>query len=302
MHRLLLFCAFVPAVLFGAAPAAIGGKVYRESLAITSLRGISEKTILFGADGRFVYLKLANVNLVSQAFAQGSVLLAAPPADGIYTYTKTGESTGTAELLHDGGIKITLLMEFLSASAGASFSDPRFPYLTFSLSDLSAVQNAPAMNVSMRGRVAAGQPVVVGFVVPGIRPPVTGLRVTSPDANQRDVLIRVVGPSLSQFGVAGNWVDPSFQLFRGSAPAGDDEFHYADWSIIPTVNGGTAANPSGVAAFKKIFNHVGAFPLLDGSKDAAAVVRLAPGAYTIVANPAKGDAGGEVLVEAYFLP
>ena len=34
----------------------------------------------------------------------------------------------------------------------------------------------------------------------------------------------------------------------------------------------------------------------------AAVVRLPPGAYTIVCNAPAGDPGGDVLIEVYFLP
>jgi len=41
---------------------------------------------------------------------------------------------------------------------------------------------------------------------------------------------------------------------------------------------------------------------LAGSKDAADVVRLAPGIYTVVASAGAGDAGGEALIEVYTLP
>jgi hypothetical protein len=111
---------------------------------------------------------------------------------------------------------------------------------------------------------------------------------------------------LSKFGVSNVWADPDFTIHRADGPFFIGEFHYGDWSKVdhPAVSGPASQfpNPDGVAAFKKIFDHVGAFALLDDSKDAADVVRLAPGEYTVVASADPGDPGGEVLVEVYFLP
>lgn len=42
----------------------------------------------------------------------------------------------------------------------------------------------------------------------------------------------------------------------------------------------------------------GAFPLATGTKDAAMLVTLEPGAYTVLVG-AQGTAGGEALVEVY---
>ncbi len=44
------------------------------------------------------------------------------------------------------------------------------------------------------------------------------------------------------------------------------------------------------------------FPLITCSKDVVDAVRLNPSAYTIVCVTAAGDAGGEALIEVYFLP
>jgi hypothetical protein len=193
-------------------------------------------------------------------------------------------------------------MLFTSATAGRSDRAQ-----AFTLSDLTTLQIAPAANVSLRGRVTAGQPLIVGFVVPGTRLP-EGLERSAADAVARDILIRVVGPSLTQFGIARVWADPDFQIFRDNVRAPNRQWHYPDWSTFTNryspdnLPVDTRPNPDGVAAFRKIFSYLGAFPLLDNSKDAADVVRLGPGAYTIVCDPANGDAGGEVLIEVYFLP
>jgi hypothetical protein len=98
--------------------------------------------------------------------------------------------------------------------------------------------------------------------------------------------------------VSGVWADPDFQLYQGPAPANPKEVHDGHWSVQP-FSGGL---PSAAAGFQKIFDYLGAFPLLAGSKDAADVLRLAPGAYTVVASAGAGDAGGEALLEVYTLP
>jgi hypothetical protein len=47
---------------------------------------------------------------------------------------------------------------------------------------------------------------------------------------------------------------------------------------------------------------VGAFPLVAGSTDAAFVVTLAPGIYTVVGSSADPDGAGVLLVEIYEVP
>ena len=67
------------------APDSIAGKVYRDTTVIASLRGGSERTILFGTDGRFVLLKFASANFLSLQL-QSSFVLEAPRGDGAYVY------------------------------------------------------------------------------------------------------------------------------------------------------------------------------------------------------------------------
>jgi hypothetical protein len=298
MIKYLLGGLLFPGLVWAAAPDSIANRVYRENFAVASLRTATEKTILFHAGGRFTFLKMASVNFVATEYG-GRVVLNAPPGDGTYTYRKTAESAGTIELRFDQGESETLSLQFTSESAGMAMPGrSSTPDSTFSLTDLSEVGRAPAANISMRGRVGAGQPLIAGFVVPGERLP----PASRPNATQRDVLIRVVGPSLSTFGVANPWADPDFELFAGAAPANVAEFKHSDWSALPAIYNTSANRAALMAGFRRIFQYVGAFPLPNDSKDAAAVVRLAPGAYTIVAQPAASDAGGETLIEVYFLP
>ena len=55
------------------------------------------------------------------------------------------------------------------------------------------------------------------------------------------------------------------------------------------------------ASLANLFGVIGAFALPEGSRDAALVVRLSPGVYSALLRNASDDAGGDPLVEVYFL-
>ncbi|MBM3872684.1 MAG: esterase-like activity of phytase family protein [Verrucomicrobia bacterium] len=126
------------------------------------------------------------------------------------------------------------------------------------------------LNVSSRGRLGAGADAhIVGFVVSGARP--------------KTVLVRGVGPALGAFGVTGAAFDPSIQVFSstGSLVAAND--NWGDLSSLADAS-----------------QRAGAFPLALGSRDAALLLNLGPGNYTVVAS-ATGPSGIG-LVEVYELP
>lgn len=126
--------------------------------------------------------------------------------------------------------------------------------------------SAPVLlNASARCRVGAGAEVLIaGFVITGDTP----VRV----------LVRAVGPTLVDYGVTGVLEDPRLTLYQGlDAVASSD-----DWA--PSL---------GIT-----FAQAGAFPLRPGSKDAALVAELAPGAYTAHVQ-GSGASSGVALVEVY---
>jgi hypothetical protein len=126
-------------------------------------------------------------------------------------------------------------------------------------------------NLSARTELGS-EPLIVGFVVNGTQP--------------ARVLVRAVGPGLGAFGLTGLASDPRLTLIRQSDGA----------TIAQNDDWGTAAGNLTAA-----FASSGAFPLAAGSKDAALVVELAPGAYTArLQNATAVD--GVVLAELYQLP
>ncbi len=128
-------------------------------------------------------------------------------------------------------------------------------------------------NLSTRAQVGSGESVLIpGFVLAGDAP--------------RRVLVRAIGPGLTAFGVAGALADPTLEVLRGSE--------------VVAANDNWQAQPAGAAAATAAVD-AGAFPLAAGSRDAALVLNLAPGAYTLrVAGV--GGATGVALAEIYLLP
>lgn len=99
------------------------------------------------------------------------------------------------------------------------------------------------------------------------------------------ILLRGVGPGLSRFGVANPLPNPRLDLFRQSVPVGNND----DWS---ETRAGEIAAAAGA---------VGAFALPNGSRDAALLVTLAPGSYTLQLT-SELSASGLALMELYVVP
>ena len=119
-----------------------------------------------------------------------------------------------------------------------------------------------------------------GFTGTGENILTPGIIITGDGPKQ--LLIRAVGPTLASYGVGGVLADPQFRV----VPLG------RDFAVASNDNWG------GTAALQAAFLQTYAFPLPTDSRDAAVIVRLPPGGYTIQATGV-GDTTGNVLVEVY---
>lgn len=129
------------------------------------------------------------------------------------------------------------------------------------------------INLSTRGRVGAGEDVLIGGIV------VEGVLA-------KRLLIRAAGPSLGALGVGAPLANPRFRIVNDSGATvaqNDDWGQYSDPAALATA---TAES--------------GAFAFAAGSKDAALIARLEPGQYTVVVESADASEG-IALVEAYEL-
>jgi len=123
-------------------------------------------------------------------------------------------------------------------------------------------------NLSARNKVGTGANILIaGFTLDG--------------EGARNLLIRAVGPKLSEFGVTGVLTDPKLEIYSGSTKIAEND----NWSVTLAA---TSAS-------------VGAFALTAGSKDAAITVSLPAGGYTVQVSGADGGVG-EAIVEIYELP
>jgi hypothetical protein len=123
-------------------------------------------------------------------------------------------------------------------------------------------------NLSARNKVGVGANILIaGFTLQG--------------SGTRNLLIRAVGPKLTDFGVAGVLTDPKLEIYSGTTKLYEND----NW----------------LSSLSTTFASVGAFALNAGSKDAAITVALPAGAYTVHVSGANGGIG-EALVEIYELP
>ena len=94
--------------------------------------------------------------------------------------------------------------------------------------------------------------------------------------------------SLTAFGVAGAIVDPRLRVFTGAELIAEND----NWSAVSAETSATA----------QAARDTGAFALANGSKDAALILTLAPGAYTAQVSGADGASTGVALIEVYEVP
>jgi hypothetical protein len=129
------------------------------------------------------------------------------------------------------------------------------------------------INVSARAITGTGRaPLIAGFTIEGETP--------------ARVLLRGVGPGLTQFGIANALARPRLTVFRGSAQIATN----ANW------------NSGEVPALTETANAVGAFALPSKSLDAALLLVLLPGSYTAEISSADDASSGLALIEVYEVP
>jgi hypothetical protein len=121
------------------------------------------------------------------------------------------------------------------------------------------------INLASRGTSGNGRTLISGFVISGTDP--------------KRVLLRAVGPALARFGLSSALADPKLEVYNS---AGRVILDNDDW-----------VGRESAAAMAQ----VGAFSLVEGSKDAAILATLDPGAYTIHVTSKGPD--GIALAEIY---
>jgi hypothetical protein len=136
--------------------------------------------------------------------------------------------------------------------------------------------SATLTNISCRAYVGTGANIGIG-----------GFTVTGQPGSTVQVLIRAVGPTLSQYSLTGVLAQPVLSLFNSTGV-----------QIATNTGWGNNSNVSGISA---AFASSGAFPIPSGSADSALLMALSPGTYTAQVSGLNGSTG-IALIEVYEVP
>ncbi|RKX35703.1 MAG: hypothetical protein DRP71_02875, partial [Verrucomicrobia bacterium] len=129
-------------------------------------------------------------------------------------------------------------------------------------------------NISTRGEVGTDSKILIaGFVIAGDVP--------------KQVLVRGIGPRLADFNVDGTLSDPYLRIYKNATPEALWVASNDNWSDHPDATDIATTTAA-----------VGAFGLIQGSKDASMLTWLEPGTYTVQVSGVD-DRTGVALVEVY---
>jgi hypothetical protein len=170
--------------------------------------------------------------------------------------------------VYDSGIQSYVMMRYAAGANG-----------TTTFTELPEEHTNGLVNTSVRAVVPAGRPVILGFYL----------------TSRTTVLIRAGGPALAAFGVSGTLQNPTLRVFSGADVIGAND----DWDHQTHSDGYMTLDEEITIATAKC----GATPYAAGSKDAAMMRTLEPGAYSAFAEaPAGSNASGEIIFEVYQVP
>ncbi|MFM7751947.1 MAG: MBG domain-containing protein, partial [Opitutaceae bacterium] len=216
----------------------------------------------------FIGTLQGTVQAIALPSGQAAVLLQGP--DGVFGgildlgtgYSFSGALSGATQV---SGV--------FAADKGAltgTFKLPNEVQADFSGLATSQPATGRLINLSSLARSGSGDATLIaGFTVEG--------------SAQRTFLVRGAGPSLAGFGVAVYAANPRLRFYQGASLLAEND----DWHAGPSGAGGIAA----------VSSRVGAFPLAEGSADAALLSTVGPGSYTV--HVEAGGADGLALAEIY---
>ena len=246
------------------------------------LRAIGPTLSTFGVSGVLsnpvlqLYDSSGNLLLTNSGWGGDSGLVAVFSQVGAFALPAGSADAAAVATLQPGAY--TVQVSGAAGSTGIALVE------VYDVSASSQACGQRLVNVSSRGEVTNGVGVLVtGFVVSGNSP--------------KKVLIRGAGPTLqSSFNFPGTLSDPILSVFSstGAVIAQND-----NWGTpTPVTSTQAVASASDLVS---AFTAVGAFPLGSGSKDAALITTLAPGAYTVQISGV-GGATGVAIIEVYEMP
>ncbi|MEO5960559.1 MAG: Ig domain-containing protein [Opitutaceae bacterium] len=195
-----------------------------------------------------------------QIASDGPLLAATAARVGAFALPNGSKDSALLATFSDGAHSTTMVRA--SGTTGVALTE---------IFDTDLTATSRLINVSARMNVAAGEgALIAGFIIAGNAP--------------KTVLIRGVGPSLAAYGVAGVLADPQIALFSNTTQIASND----NWEV-------GASTPAQITTASA---GVGAFAFAGGSKDAALMITLQPGGYSVLVTGV-GNATGVALIEIY---
>jgi len=264
------------------APSSVAGLTYRQDMTyvLDHFDGYLSTTLQL--DGTYI-------DRLGVAEMYNTPMIYGTPSSGTYQYVVTAPNQATLTFTPSTGTSIGYVLTFTSptqgtvAYAGPSTETSGKFYLSQSNDEASgrALVNLSTMLVAKQGT-----PATIGFVVGGSVP--------------REVLIRVIGPSLAAFHIQNFAPNPTYKITGLPKEWGGLAGEIV--AYMGYVGLGWSATPDSTATLTAENARAGAFPLALGSNDKADVTLLYPGHYTISVTPTSASGEGVVLVEVYEVP
>jgi len=249
-------------VLGGLNVADTGGKAYL-------LRAVGPSLAAFGTEGYVAEPVLTLRRADGERLAGNQGWQEGPDAARL---PEVNRSVGAFPLMY-GGRDAALIHRLPAGSYAVEVAAGTGPAGTGMLELYELDTMGRATSLSIRAYVRPGPGALVGgFVVQG-------------QAHQR-LLIRAVGPTLTQSGVAGALENPVLTVYSGNRILASND----QWEA------GEASDVVRAAATR-----VGAVPLTEGSGDAALLLSLAPGPYTVEVS-CREASEGVVRLEIFDVP
>lgn len=231
------------------------------------IRAVGPSLSIFGLAGvedpKFELYAGSTKTTENDNWGGSQTLMDAMAAVGAFSYTSASSKDAAAQASISSRDN-SVVVSSANGSGGSVLSE----IYDATVSSAFVATTPRLINVSVRKSL--GDHLTAGFVLGG--------------SAATKVLIRVVGPTLGDFGVPGVVADPQLVLFNAqSVKIGENN----DWG--------------GTAELTAAFTSVGAFALPATSKDAALLVTLQPGNYSVEAS-GTNKTTGVAIVEVYEVP
>ena len=203
---------------------------------------------------------------------------ATPPALIAENLNWSGDSAVTAAIRRLGAFPMAsptsldaALVTTIAGGRTVQVSGPTAGNVIVEAYDAGAGNDARFTSISARNFVGTGGDLLIaGFTIDG-----TG---------SKNLLIRAAGPSLGALGVPGTLVDPKLEIFTATA--------------VPVK---VAENDNFSGAVDTLARTLGGFGFVPGARDAAILVSLPAGGYTVQVSGINNGTG-EAIIEVYEVP